>query len=455
MSSLNTSLTMATQSLLAQELELQVTNNNIANANTAGYTRETVSLTEADPIQSGSISIGNGVNVQGIQAVRDELLTLRIHQQTSQQSSADAQVNALTQIQTLFPSTGSSLASSLSFFFTSMSALSSNPMSTPNRQIAISSAQTLVQQFNNLSSSMTALGSSLDTTLRTDVVQINRLSQQAAGLNQQLVQQQAAGQGTGPISDQLNQVEVQLAKLTNLSVTHTKQGDSLTTGSGTALVLGDQSYSLGTATDAGGRLQVVNSYGTNLTSTISGGDLGGTLQVRDTDIPALGNALDTLASQFANAFNTAQALGYDGNGAAGKAIFNLPSTVSGSAALISLATTDPLAIAASSDGSSGSNGNVANLTALERSTLPSGQSVTTMSSNLVYQIGNLTAKSIAQSSSIKLSLTALTNQQGSISGVSIDEESANLIRFQQAYQAAAKVVSTIQTLFDTTIRMIS
>jgi len=340
MSSLNTSLTMATQSLLAQELELQVTNNNIANANTAGYTRETVSLTEADPIQSGSISIGNGVNVQGIQAVRDELLTLRIHQQTSQQSSADAQVNALTQIQTLFPSTGSSLASSLSFFFTSMSALSSNPMSTPNRQIAISSAQTLVQQFNNLSSSMTALGSSLDTTLRTDVVQINRLSQQAAGLNQQLVQQQAAGQGTGPISDQLNQVEVQLAMLTNLSVTHTKQGDSLTTGSGTALVLGDQSYSLGTATDAGGRLQVVNSYGTNLTSTISGGDLGGTLQVRDTDIPALGNALDTLASQFANAFNTAQALGYDGNGAAGKAMFSLPSTVSGSAALIALATTD-------------------------------------------------------------------------------------------------------------------
>jgi len=78
-----------------------------------------------------------------------------------------------------------------------------------------------------------------------------------------------------------------------------------------------------------------------------------------------------------------------------------------------------------------------------------------MSSNLVYQIGNLTAKSIAQSSSVKLSLTALTNQQGSISGVSIDEESANLIRFQQAYQAAAKVVSTIQTLFDTTIRMIT
>jgi flagellar hook-associated protein 1 FlgK len=139
----------------------------------------------------------------------------------------------------------------------------------------------------------------------------------------------------------------------------------------------------------------------------------------------------------------------------GAALFNVSSTVAGSAATISLSTTDPAKIAASSDGSSGSNGNVANLVALQTAVLPSGQSATTMSSNLVYQVGNLTANATAQSSAIALNLTALNNQQTSISGVSIDQESANLIRYQQAYEAAAKVVSTISSLFDTTLSMMN
>ncbi len=455
MSSLSATLSTATQSLLAQELQLQVTNNNIANANTAGYSRETVTLTEADPTQSGRVSIGNGVNVQGISSVRDELLSRRIQQQTSQQGSADAQVNALNQIEALFPSTGSSLATSLSGFFTSLTGLSANPADAASRQTAISSAQTLVNQFHTLSAGLSGPGSDLNTNVKTDVEQINQLSTEAASLNQQLVEQQAVGQNTGTIGDQLSQVETQLATLTNISVTHTTEGDSITTGSGTPLVLGNQSYALTTSSAADGHLQILDASGVNVTANISGGDLGGTLQVRDTEIPALSSALDTLANQFATAFNQAQTQGYDENGKAGAALFTIPATVSGSAANIQLASTDAASIAASSDGTSGSNGNLSNLTNLQNSALPSGQSVTVLSSNLIYQIGNLTANATAQSSAIKLSLNALNDQQASVSGVSIDEESTNLIRFQQAYQAAAKVVSTIQTLFDTTINMIN
>ena len=151
MSSLNASLSIATQALLAQEDNLAVTNNNIANVNTVGYSRESLTLTEASPTEEDGISIGNGVNIDGITSVQDELLTLRIQQQTSTQSSADAQVNALTQIQTLFPSTGTSLSSSFSDFFTSLSALSSNrrarrivrPFSRMHRRWWISSTRSL------------------------------------------------------------------------------------------------------------------------------------------------------------------------------------------------------------------------------------------------------------------------------------------------------------------------
>ncbi|RXH57249.1 flagellar hook-associated protein FlgK [Granulicella sibirica] len=456
MSSLNASLSIATQSLLAQEDNLAVTNNNIANVNTVGYSRESVSLSEASPTDEDGVSIGNGVTINGITSVQDELLTLRIQQQTSTQSSADAQVNALTQIQTLFPSTGTSLSSSFSSFFTSLSALSSNPTSTANRQTVLSSAQTLVNQFNSISAGLSSPASSLNTSVKTDVAQINKLASQAASLNQQLVQAQASGQDSGTVTDQLNAVELQLSGLTNLTVTHTSDGDSLSIGSGTPIVLGSKSYALSTTNNSSGDLQVLDSGGANITSTISGGDLGGTIQVRDTDLPSLSSSLDTLANQFATAFNAAQAGGYNQNGTAGTALFSgITSTVAGSAASIKLATTDPTAIAASSDTATGGNGNVANLTALQNTVLPSGQSATTTASNLIYQIGNLTSTATAESTATKLSLTSLNNEQSSVSGVSIDEESANLIRYQQAYEAAAKVVTTIASLFDTTINMIS
>ena len=455
MSSLSSSLAIASQSLQAQELEIQVTNNNIANVNTAGYTREVVNLSEADPTQDGSVNIGNGVTVDGIESVRDELLSLRIQQQTSQQSAATAQVNALSQIQTLFPSSGSSLATDLSSFFTSLSSLSSNPTSAADRQTVLENAQSVVDQFHSISQGLSGSGSGLDTTVTTDVAKINQLSSQAASLNQELVAQQSGGQSTGTITDQLNEVEQQLATVTNLSVTHTSQGDTLTTGNGTPLVLGSQSYALQTKTDNNGHQQVLDTTGKNITSTITSGDLGGTLQVRDTQVPALLSSLDTLASQFAKSFNSAQAKGYDQNGKAGVALFSVPAAVAGSAAAIKLTTTDPTKIAASSDGSSGSNGNVANLTAVETATPASGQSVNAQSSGLVYQIGNLTANATANQTAIEQSLTSLNSQQGSISGVSIDEESANLIQYQQAYEAAAKVVSTIQSLFETTVNMIN
>jgi flagellar hook-associated protein 1 FlgK len=294
----------------------------------------------------------------------------------------------------------------------------------------------------------------LNTDVQTDVVQINQLSSQAAALNQQISATQANGTDASSFQEQLSSVETQLASLTNISVTHSSDGDVITTGSGTPLVLGNQSYDLSTTVGSNGNQQVIDSNGKNITASISSGDLGGTIQARDTQIPAFQNTLDTLANQFATAFNAAQTSGYDANGNPGAALFTVPSTVAGSAAAISLATTDPNAIAASSSASNGGNGNVANLTALQNSNLPSGQSATTMSSNLVYQVGNAAADATAESTAAGTSLTSLQNQQTSISGVSIDEESANLIRYQQAYEASARVVSTISALFSDTINMI-
>jgi flagellar hook-associated protein 1 FlgK len=122
---------------------------------------------------------------------------------------------------------------------------------------------------------------------------------------------------------------------------------------------------------------------------------------------------------------------------------------------MSIVISDPSLVAISSDGSAGSNGNVANLSAALTKALPTGQTVTQAYSNLVDQVGTAASNAKTQSAAIGQNLLQLNNQQGSVSGVSIDEETTNLIRFQTAYQAAARIVSTIQQLNSVTINMIS
>jgi flagellar hook-associated protein 1 FlgK len=165
------------------------------------------------------------------------------------------------------------------------------------------------------------------------------------------------------------------------------------------------------------------------------------------------NQLDTLANQFATAMNSAQAAGFAGNGKAGTNFFNIPNTVAGSAADISMAITTPSQIAASSDGTVGSNGNLANLSAVQNTALPSGQTPGQSYANIVYQVGSLTANATAESNGTAASLVQLNDQLSSVSGVSIDEESANLITYQTAYEAAARVVTTVQSLFTTLVAM--
>jgi flagellar hook-associated protein 1 len=451
--SLNASLSIAVQSLTAADGALQATNNNIANANTPGYSRQTVVLQSATPTDEGSISLGNGVVLEGFQSVRSELLQMQIQQQTQAQSGANAQLGTLQQIQPVFTTSSQDIGTQMGAFFSSLSSLSTDPTNSSLRQGVLTAGQNLASAFNSVSNTLTSTQTGLNTQVDQDVSQINQLTQQIAALNPQLAALKASGQDGGSLQDQQDQLVLSLSKLTNVAVTKTESGDTLTTGNGTPLVVGAQSDALQTTTGSDGAQHVLNQNGQDITSTLTSGDLGGTIQTRDQIIPGLLSQLDTLADQFGNAFNAAQAQGFDQNGSVGGNFFNVPATIGGAAAAINVAITDPTAIAASSDGSSGSNGNVTTLSAVQTADLPAGETPTDTYAGLVYQVGNLTSQASAESSATTASLLQLDDQQSSISGVSIDEESTNLIRYQQAYEAAARVVTTIQALFEVTMSM--
>ncbi len=453
MASLGNSLSIAVQSLGADTAALQVTNNNIANANTPGYTRQVAVLQEAMPSTDGGLSTGSGVDLVGYQSIRDELVQNQIQQETGAQSGANAQLATLNQIQPTFTTSTDDIGTDMSALFSSISSLSTNPTSSSARQAVLTAGQNLATAFNTASNTLTSQQTGLNTQVSQDVKQINQLTQQIAALNPQIAQVEATGQDGGTLEDQQNQLVLQLSKLTNVSVINSNDGITVSTGSGTALVVGSQSYALQTATGTGGAQQVLDQNGKNITSSLSGGDLGGTVQSRDQIIPGLLTQLDTLANQFGTAMNAAQASGYDQNGNAGQNFFTVSSTVAGSAGSIKMAISDPASIAASSDGSSGSSGNLTNMSAVQTNTLASGQTPGDAYASLVYQVGSLTSNANAESSATTASLLQLNDQLNSVSGVSIDEESTNLITYQQAYEAAARVVTTIQSLFTTTMSM--
>jgi flagellar hook-associated protein 1 FlgK len=452
MGGLNTSLLIGLQALEANQGALDATSNNIANSNTTGYTREVAQFSENQQTVSGNDVTGGGVSLDAVKSIRDELLNLQVQQQTSLQKSADAQSSILDQIQTSFTTTGGDIASELTGFSTSLTQLSASPTSTADKQDVIDSGKNLASAFNSTANELTSAQSEADGTVTSTVSQINTLTAQIAKLNGQ-VGSVPAGENGGTVEDQRDQLVQQLSGLVGISITQSGDGETITTANGSALVVGSQSYNLQTKTGSDGMQQVIDSNGKNITASIQGGTLGGSIEVRDQTISGMLTQLNTLASQFATAFNSAQAEGTDSNGDTGTAFFTVPSNSNHAAAGISVAISDPSKIAISSDGSSNSNGNVANLSAALTTKLPSGQTAADAYASLVSEVGNAASDATTQSTAIGKTLTQLTDQQSSVSSVSIDEETTNLERYQTAYEAASRIISTIQVLNNAILNM--
>ena len=449
---LTSTLTTAAQALNADDGAIGITNNNIANINTPGYSRQTVNLS-AEALLNGGVLGDNGVSFGGFSSVRDEILQLSINGKTSDAGSLDAQSTAWSPLESAFSSTDSGLGAAFSNFFSNLSGLSTNPTDASARQVAYSAANGLVDAFHQAAASLSSAQSSADLTVAPTVAQINQLSAQIASLNQQLTQVQAGGQDGGTIEDQRDALTTQLANLTGVNSIRTDTTPTLALTNGTALVMGGTAYPLHLAQGTDGRTHIFDGQGNDITLTITGGTLGGALSMRDGTVPGLSSTLDQLATQFSAAVNAAQTQGYDATGSQGQALFSLPGNGTSAAAGLSLAISSASGIAVSSDGSAGSSGNLPNLLAVQTQALPSGQTPTSTYASFVQTIGSASSDATSNLTATNASISQLKAQQSSESGVSIDEETTNLIKYQQAYSAAAQVITTVNTLFSAVLNM--
>jgi flagellar hook-associated protein 1 FlgK len=238
---------------------------------------------------------------------------------------------------------------------------------------------------------------------------------------------------------------------------NSSQGLTLTTDNGTPLVVGSTAYALTNSVNASGYNDVY-AGGTDVTSDIQGGNLGGFIQSRDQYLASTKTQLDQFAFQFATAVNNVQTAGSDVNGNAGVALFNPPNTTTGTAtgaaSSIAVALTSGSQIAAAAtSGASGDNTNLTNMIDLQNQTITNGATPTNAFSNLTFSVGNVISQANSNSTSTGNVISQLQNQQGSVEGVSVDEESSNLVLFERSYQAAAKVISTVDTLMGNVLDM--
>jgi flagellar hook-associated protein 1 FlgK len=453
---LTADLNVSVQSLLASTESMDVTTTNIANQNTPGYARQTVELEEAAP--SGLDGSTTGVDVKAIQSTRDSVLDLSINAATAQQNLSNTVSSSLGPVQTVFGDTASgSIGSSIDAFFSALQQLSTSPASSPLRNQALTAAGNVASSFQSTASVITQAQQQADQSVVQATGSANTLLQQIASTNGQISTAQALGQNTNIDQDQLGSLLSQLSAIMNYNTVNSSGGLTLTTANGAPLVVGSQAYALTNSINSSG-FNDVYAGNTDITSNIQGGTLGGDIQIRDSTLATLSSQVDQYAFQFAQAVNNVQTAGSDVNGNPGVALFNPPNTTTGTAAgaasTIAVALTSGSQIAAAaSGGASGDSSNLTQMIDLQNQSITNGDTPDNAFSNLTFSIGNTISQANSNSTASGNILTQLQNQQSSVEGVSLDEESSNLLLYERSYQAAAKVISTIDTLMGNVLDM--
>ncbi|MGB9146287.1 MAG: flagellar hook-associated protein FlgK, partial [Acidobacteriaceae bacterium] len=282
------------------------------------------------------------------------------------------------------------------------------------------------------------------------VSQANTLLSDVAQLNLQ-IETTSTNADAGTLEDQRQEDLTQLSQLIGIhSVTTENNGLTVTTDGGALLVSEGQAYAM-TSGESDGVTHFYDSLGSDITSdlTVGGGQLGGILTARDQDIPQALSSLDTLAYSVASQMNTQNEAGSDLNGDPGTAIFSLPADATeadpaGSATGISVIMTDPAGIAAAAAGEGSSdNTNIVAMANLQNQAIAGGTTATEFYSDFVTTLGSQVSEVSSENTAQQAALTQLQNQVGSLSGVSLNDEAAQLETLEQSYEAASKLFTTL------------
>lgn len=466
-------LTNSVKALNAFEQSLEVAQNNVSNASTAGYAKQLATL-NALPFNPGTGLLG-GVQAGAPQSTRDEYLEQAVQYQNSSVGNYTAQAHALGGIQPIFDVTGQTgIIAALNSMFQSFSAWSANPDSAAARQDVLSKAQDLGQSFQQAASVLSSVTSNVGNQITSTVSQINTLAAQVQAYNVQHIQSGAADSG---LDAHLHDTLESLSGLAGITARFESDGSvTLLLGGQTPLVIGSHQYSLQAANftpaaptnpNATPSIQILDANGQNVTGNVLGGTLGGLLTVRNSVLPSLqgdsqqAGALNLMAKKVADRVNQLLASGTDPSGNAGAPLFtyDASSAVNTARSLAIDPNITANTLAALDPGPPQvANGIALLLSGLGDSTAATdtigGKSILDFLNSQTQTIGQQVANATSSQTVAQQSLTQAQAMRTQVSGVSLNEEAVNVMELQRGYQAISKMITVIDGLTDTLINMV-
>jgi flagellar hook-associated protein 1 FlgK len=475
MSGLGSLLETARRAMLTQQVGINVTGHNIANASTPGYSRQRAEIIATPAIRDKAGFIGTGSMAAGVSRLRNRFIDQQLRTTNGYMGNAATRQQILGQVEATFnePS-DSSIGSALSDFLNAWQDLSTHPEDPVSRTALMQQGGLVSDAFHRVASSISTFRGSLLDEVNAKISRINTVTKEIATLDVQILAAQSNGEMPNDLLDQRDTRIEELSKMANVSVSEDQRG-SVTVAIGSMVVA---SGGGATALKAVGGAPVT--YGATsydqirivsdpagVGVDINAGELGGILETYNTTIPGYLGKLDQTAAALITAVNTAHSAGYGnqsppltginffrGTSAATIGI-DLTDTSGGAAPGSNPAITN---IAASSGppAAAGNNDVALQIAALSRNAIPGLGNVTVSQyyNNLVSDIGIAVNGAANVQSSNELVVAQLENQRDTVSAVSLDEEMANLIKFQRAFDAAARMVNTADEMFQTILNMV-
>jgi len=440
----------------------EVTSENIANVNTPGYSRQRVILETAPPTNANGFPMGTGVRIASVERYYDALLQKQIVNAETKQGYDTTKSTVLQQIEPTFNDiTNDGLGTAISDFFGAWQDLTLNPAGTAERQAVLTRAQILADNFHSVSKTLNDSIAMQNESLVPLTNDINATLANIAELNGQIKTTELVSGNANETRDQRDQLIRELSA--KIGITFTENSDGTTdiayADGGAALVTGTTAGSFSLVVNAG-KYDVYVTPPAGVAAIVAPvtGELGATVALRDTIIPGYRTQVDTLAKSVADTVNAVHTTAFNLAGATGQNFFTPPAAVSGAAAGLSLAaglTTNTIAASATLATLPGDNSKALAIARLiNDTTTTAGTTYNSYYTNLVSTIGldvKAAKNTVAQDEAFTNQLSSLRESN---SGVSLDEELTNLVKYQRSYQASAKLITTATEMMDTVIALV-
>jgi flagellar hook-associated protein 1 FlgK len=444
---------ISSRSLAVYRRALEVSSHNIVNSANPNYSRQRIRFETEMPNFLNGFAWGNGVKISDVTRVRDTLIDSHIIGTNQKYSDNNRQSQLIGSVEKIFSEPSDlGISNLMTSFFNSFNELAVTPNSAELRTNVLNAANNLAAKVNTVNQSLASLKTDIRQEFQQNVSTVNSILQQINQINQE---QYSNSQGGAPVNDLLDQRDAlveQLSTLVNISVVYDNTNSAVISIGG-ALAVDKMHTSEFVAEEVNGKLNIKLKDG-SYPIVLNGGELNALSQVYSKKIPSYQAKLDAVINKLVETVNSKHVTGYTISDPQETGLNFFEGYTGGQLTLNSEIANDPNKIAVSADGTEG-NGEIAlQIGELTDSKLLNGHTLQESYSLMINELGNdgLLQNNYTQAN--QMVLDELAQMRASNSGVSVDEEMTNVLKFQRSYDASAKLISIADDMVKTILDMV-